>query len=312
MRTTWGRVARNFLFCPRPPGCGYVSTGGGARCSQRLWAAEVGHRWWRQCPQQIGKLGRGNGAAPRAPRRMRCRSRQRAVQGSRPERRCAIDGRLALGVPSVHRRWSPKLVDGQCRQRGRRRRGLVRRFRAPEAWSAVPAFRGFCAATARDCTAALATGGFSTRTIFTTAAPARPRAMTAASNKAEPASRTRDLPLTVAIGTVRFPLSKAIECPKSVGRLSFICGKHRGNCKRLKQLELLSRQANIRRVTGAKRSTPIPKRRGPLQTRSQRGTPPSARRQRTAQSPSLRSLPIRDKERRLEKQSPTLPTRRIN
>ena len=65
----------------------------------------------------------------------------------------------------------------------------------PEAWSAVPAFRGLCAATARDCTAALATGGFSTRTIFTTAAPARPRAMTAASNKAEPASRTRDLPL---------------------------------------------------------------------------------------------------------------------
>jgi hypothetical protein len=123
-------VSRNFLFCPRPPGCGYVSTGGGARCSQRLWAAEVGHRWWRQCPQQIGKLGRGNGAAPRAPRRMRCRSRQRAVQGSRPERRCAIDGRLALGVPSVHRRSSPRLVDGQCRQRGRRRRGLVRRFRA--------------------------------------------------------------------------------------------------------------------------------------------------------------------------------------
>jgi hypothetical protein len=35
-----------------------------------------------------------------------------------------------------------------------------------EAWSAVPAFRGLCAATARDCTAALATGGFSTRTIF--------------------------------------------------------------------------------------------------------------------------------------------------
>ena len=64
----------------------------------------------------------------------------------------------------------------------------------PEAWSAVPAFRGLCPATARDCTAALATGGFSTRTIFTTAAPARPRAMTAASNKAEPASRTRDLP----------------------------------------------------------------------------------------------------------------------
>ena len=123
-------VSRNFLFCPRPPGCGYVSTGGGARCSQRLWAAEVGHRWWRHCPQQIGKLGRGNGAAPRAPRRMRCRSRQRAVQGSRPERRCAIDGRLALGVPSVHRRSSPRLVDGQCRQRGRRRRGLVRRFRA--------------------------------------------------------------------------------------------------------------------------------------------------------------------------------------
>ena len=120
-------VSRNFLFCPRPPGCGYVSTGGGARCSQRLWAAEVGHRWWRHCPQQIGKLGRGNGAAPR---RMRCRSRQRAVQGSRPERRCAIDGRLALGVPSVHRRSSPRLVDGQCRQRGRRRRGLVRRFRA--------------------------------------------------------------------------------------------------------------------------------------------------------------------------------------
>ena len=65
----------------------------------------------------------------------------------------------------------------------------------PEAWSAVPAFRGLCAATARDCTAALATGGFSTRTIFTTPAPARPRAMTAASNKAEPPSRTRDLPL---------------------------------------------------------------------------------------------------------------------
>ena len=188
-------VSRNFLFCPRPPGCGYVSMGGGARCSQRLWAAEVGHRWWRQCPQQIGKLGRGNGAAPRAPRRMRCQSRQRVVQGSRPERRCAIDGRLALGVPSVHRRSSPRLVDGQCRQRGRRRRGLVRRFRAPEAWSAVPAFRGLCAATARDCTAALATGRFSTRTIFTTAAPARPRAMTAASNKAEPASKTRDLPL---------------------------------------------------------------------------------------------------------------------
>ena len=141
-------VSRNFLFCPRPPGCGYVSTGGGARCSQRLWAAEVGRRWWRQCPQQIGKLGRGNGAAPRAPRRMRCRSRQRAVQGIRPERRCAIDGRLALGVPSVHRRSSPKLVDGQCRQRGRCRGGLVRRFRAPEAWSAVPAFRGLCAATA--------------------------------------------------------------------------------------------------------------------------------------------------------------------
>ncbi len=60
----------------------------------------------------------------------------------------------------------PDLVDGQCRQRGRRRGGLVRRFRAPEAWSAVPAFRGICAATARDCTAALATGGFSTRTIF--------------------------------------------------------------------------------------------------------------------------------------------------
>src|SRR5947209_1963361 len=29
------------LFARRPPGCGYVSTGGGARCSQRLWAAEV-------------------------------------------------------------------------------------------------------------------------------------------------------------------------------------------------------------------------------------------------------------------------------
>jgi hypothetical protein len=49
-------VSRNFLFCPRPPGCGYVSTGGGARCSQRLWAAEVGHRWWRQCPPWL-RLG---------------------------------------------------------------------------------------------------------------------------------------------------------------------------------------------------------------------------------------------------------------
>ena len=39
--------------------------------------------------------------------------------------------------------------------------------------------------------------------------------------------------------------------------------------------------------------------------RSKWGTRPSARRQRTAQSPSLRSLPIRDKERRLEKQSLT-------
>jgi len=43
------------------------------------------------------------------------------------------------------------------------------------------------------------------------------------------------------IGTVRFPLSKAIECPESVGRLSFIRGNHRGNGKPLKQLELLSR-----------------------------------------------------------------------
>ena len=176
------------------PGCGYVSTGGGARCSQRLWAAEVGHRWWRQCPQQIGKLGRGNGAAPRAPRRMRCQSRQRVVQGSRPERRCAIDGRLALGVPSEHRRSSPRLVDGQCRQRGRRRGGLVRRFRArglvcrSRVQRALRGDRqGLCGGSGYC--------GFFTRTIFTTAAPARPRAMTAASNKAEPASRTRDLPL---------------------------------------------------------------------------------------------------------------------
>src|SRR5580704_11622970 len=63
------------------PTRGPTATRGGilalAREGERL-----GLRWWRQCPQQIGKLGRGNGAAPRAPRRMRCRSRQRAVQGS--------------------------------------------------------------------------------------------------------------------------------------------------------------------------------------------------------------------------------------
>jgi hypothetical protein len=40
------------------------------------------------------------------------------------------------------------------------------------------------------------------------------------------------------------PRSLAACCP-------FICGNHRGNCKRLKQLELLSRQSDIRRVTGA-------------------------------------------------------------
>ena len=86
----------------------------------------------------------------------------------------------------------------------------------PGAWSTVPAFRGLCAATARDCTAALATGGSSTRTIFTTAAPARPRAMTAASNKAEPASRTRDLPLggriwSLGAGASRLRRSSAIR-----------------------------------------------------------------------------------------------------
>ena len=192
---------------------------------QREWAhaapsdfgqAEVGRRWWRQCPQQIGKLGRGNRAAPRAPRRMRCQSRQRAVQGSRPERRCAIDGRLAIGVPSVHRRLHPPNSSTGNAVNGAEPQGPCPSFPCPEAWSAVPAFRWLCAATARDCPAALATGGFSTRTIFTTAAPARPRAMTAASNKAEPASRTRDLPLggriwSPGVGASRLRRSSAIR-----------------------------------------------------------------------------------------------------
>jgi hypothetical protein len=39
--------------------------------------------------------------------------------------------------------------------------------------------------------------------------------------------------------------------PRICWQTIFICGNHRGNGKPLKQLELLSHQADIRRVTGA-------------------------------------------------------------
>jgi hypothetical protein len=47
------------------------------------------------------------------------------------------------------------------------------------------------------------------------------------------------------------PFEQGNRMPRICWQTIFICGNHRGNCKRLKQLELLSRQADIRRVTGA-------------------------------------------------------------
>jgi hypothetical protein len=49
----------------------------------------------------------------------------------------------------------------------------------------------------------------------------------------------------------RFPFEQGNRMPQICWQTTFICGNYRGSGKPLKQLELLSRQADIRRVTGA-------------------------------------------------------------